>query len=93
MIAYEDIGLANPNIGPHVEAAINSALRLGFPEARIPLAAIVIELSLSPKSNSAEIAIDSALADVRSGNTCDVPNHLKILHQRTNIRTTIRTTM
>ena len=77
VIAYEDIGLANPNIGPHVEAAINSALRLGFPEARIPLAAIVIELSLSPKSNSAEIAIDSALADVRSGNTCDVPNHLK----------------
>ena len=77
VIAYEDIGLANPGIGPKVDAAINSALRLGFPEARIPLAAIVIELALSPKSNSAEIAIDQALNDVRSGNIGDVPNHLK----------------
>lgn len=77
VIAYEDIGLANPGIGPKVDAAINSALRLGFPEARIPLAAIVIELALSPKSNSAEIAIDQALNDVRSSNIGDVPNHLK----------------
>ena len=77
VIVYEDIGLANPSMGPKVDAAINSALRLGFPECRIPLAAIVIELALSPKSNSAEIAIDAALNDVRRGNISDVPNHLK----------------
>ena len=77
VIAYEDIGLANPSIGPRVDAAINSALRLGLPEARIPLAEIVIELALSPKSNSAESAIDMALNDVRSGNISDVPSHLR----------------
>ena len=66
VIVYEDIGLANPNLGPHVNAAINNALRLGLPEARIPLAEIVIELALSPKSNSAELAIDKALNDVRT---------------------------
>lgn len=77
VIVYEDIGLANPSMGPKVDAAINSALRLGLPEARIPLSEIVIELALSPKSNSAEIAIDLALNDVRSGNIGDVPNHLK----------------
>lgn len=77
VIVYEDIGLANPSMGPKVDAAINSALRLGFPEARIPLAEIVIELALSPKSNSAEIAIDLALNDVRSGDIGDVPKHLK----------------
>lgn len=76
VIAYEDIGLANPSIGPKVDAAINSALRLGLPEARIPLSEIVIEMALSPKSNSAEAAIDLALNDVRSGNTLDVPRHL-----------------
>ena len=77
VIAYEDIGLANPSMGPKVDAAINAALRLGFPECRIPLSEIVIELALSPKSNSAEMAIDLALNDVRSGNIGDVPNHLK----------------
>ena len=77
VIVYEDIGLANPSMGPKVEAAINSALRLGLPEARIPLSEIVIELALSPKSNSAEAAIDLALNDIRSGNIGDVPSHLK----------------
>lgn len=77
VIVYEDIGLANPSMGPKVDAAINSALRLGLPEARIPLSEIVIELALSPKSNSAEMAIDLALNDVRSGNIGDVPCHLK----------------
>ena len=77
VIVYEDIGLATPNMGPRVDAAINAALRLGFPEARIPLSEIVIELALSPKSNSAEMAIDMALNDVRSGNIGDVPSHLK----------------
>ena len=76
VIVYEDIGLANPSMGPRVDAAINSALRLGFPEARIVLAEIVIELALSPKSNSAEMAIDKALNDIRSGNNFDVPKHL-----------------
>ena len=74
---YEDIGLANPSMGPKVDAAINCALRLGLPEARIVLSQIVIELALSPKSNSAEIAIDSALNDIKTKNISDVPNHLK----------------
>ena len=49
VIAYEDIGLANPAIGPRVDAAINAAERVGLPEARIPLAEIVVEMALSPK--------------------------------------------
>lgn len=77
VIVYEDIGLANPSMGPKVDAAINCALRLGLPEARIVLSQIVIELALSPKSNSAEIAIDGALNDIKTKNVSDVPNHLK----------------
>ena len=77
VIAYEDIGLANPSMGPKVDAAINACERLGLPEARIPLASIVIELALSPKSNSAISALDNALNDIRSGNTGNVPNHIK----------------
>lgn len=77
VIAYEDIGLANPSIGPRVSAAISACERLGLPEARIPLGEIVIEMALSPKSNSAELAIDEALNDVRNGNTGNVPNHIK----------------
>ena len=63
-------------MGVKVDAAINSALRLGLPEARIPLAEIVIEMALSPKSNSAEIAIDKALNDVRTKNVGKVPSHI-----------------
>ena len=77
VIVYEDIGLANPSMGPKVMAAISAAERLGLPEARIPLSEIVIELALSPKSNSAEMAIDAALNDIRRGNTGNAPNHLK----------------
>ena len=77
VIAYEDIGLANPSIGPKVDAAINAANRLGYPECIIPLSAIVIEMALSPKSNSAYLAIDSALSAIRKGNTGKVPNHIK----------------
>ena len=77
VIAYEDIGLANPNVGPIVDAAINSVERLGLPEARIPLANIVILLALSPKSNSAYLALDSALNDIRRGNTSNVPDNIK----------------
>lgn len=76
VIVYEDIGLANSSMGPKVMAAIESALMLGLPEARIPLAAVVIELALSPKSNSAEMAIDKAFADIQSGNTGNIPKHL-----------------
>ena len=77
VIAYEDIGLANPSMGPKVEACINTCNRLGFPEARIPLAVTVIELALSPKSNSAYLALDAALNVVRSGDSGNVPNNIK----------------
>ena len=77
VIAYEDIGLANPNMAVKVEACINACERLGLPEARIPLAKTVIEMALSPKSNSAICAIDEALNDIRKGNTGNVPNHIK----------------
>src|SRR5699024_12515128 len=79
-IAYEDIGLANPQAGPRALAAVESAERLGFPEARIPLSVSVVELALSPKSNTAYKAIDSALADIRNQNTEGVPKHLKDTH-------------
>lgn len=77
VIAYEDIGLANPSMGPKVDAAINACERLGMPEARIPLGDIVIELALSPKSNSGHLALDEAINDIRKGNTGNVPNHIK----------------
>lgn len=77
VIAYEDIGLANPGIGPRLDAAINASERVGLPEARIPLGEIAIEMALSPKSNSAHIAFDNAINDLRKGNTGNVPNHIK----------------
>lgn len=77
VICYEDIGLANPNMGPKVDAAINAALRIGMPEAQIPLSNIVIELALSPKSNSAYLAINKALEDVLTKDYGDIPNYLK----------------
>ena len=77
VIAYEDIGLANPSIGPKVIAAIEAAERVGLPEARIPLGTIVTEMALSPKSNSAHLALDEAIEDIEKGNTGNVPNHIK----------------
>ena len=77
VIAYEDIGLANPAIGPRLDAAINASERVGLPEARIPLGTIVTEMALSPKSNTAHIAFDIALADIENGNVGNLPNHLK----------------
>ena len=77
VIAYEDIGLANPAIGPRVDAAINAAERIGLPEARIPLGTIVAEMALSTKSNTAHVALDKALEDIENGNTGNVPNHIK----------------
>ena len=77
VIAYEDIGLANPSMGPKVMAAIQAAELTGLPEARIPLGDVVIELALSPKSNTGHIALDSALEDIRRGNIGNVPDHIK----------------
>lgn len=77
VIAYEDIGLANPIMGVKVDACINACERLGLPEARIPLANTVIELALSPKSNSAYLALDNAINDINKGNTGNVPNNIK----------------
>ncbi|PFG05587.1 putative ATPase [Bacillus sp. es.034] len=80
VIAYEDIGLANPQAGPRTLAAVETAEKIGFPEARIPLANAIIELCLSPKSNSAITAIDLALLDIRKGKSGEVPDHLKDAH-------------
>ncbi|MDT8861522.1 replication-associated recombination protein A [Alkalihalobacillus sp. MEB130] len=80
VIAYEDIGLANPQAGSRTLSAIEASERLGFPEARIPLANAVIELCLSPKSNAAYKALDAALSDIRKGKIGDVPKHLKDAH-------------
>ncbi|WP_056995240.1 replication-associated recombination protein A [Limosilactobacillus equigenerosi] len=80
VIAYEDIGLANPPVAQRVVAAIQTAQQIGFPEARIPLANAVIEMCLSPKSNSAIMAIDAAINRVNKGNLGDIPNHLKDAH-------------
>ena len=80
VIAYEDIGLANPQAGPRTLAAVETAEKIGFPEARIPLANAIIELCLSPKSNSAIAAIDQALQDIRKGKSGEVPDHLKDAH-------------
>ncbi|MET1031470.1 replication-associated recombination protein A [Domibacillus tundrae] len=82
VIAYEDIGLASPQAGERTLSAVEAAERLGFPEARIPLANAVVELCLSPKSNSAYKAIDAALADVRAGRAGVVPAHLKDAHYK-----------
>ena len=78
-IVYEDIGLANSNLGPKVHAAIKASEALGLPEARIPLSAITIELCLSPKSNSAINAIDSAL-DLLNRGSFDPPHHIRDNH-------------
>jgi len=78
VIAYEDIGLANPSIGPKVVAAIKSCELLGMPEARIPLSVVVTEMALSPKSNTAHVALDLALQDIRNGNVGTVPSHIKM---------------
>lgn len=78
VIAYEDIGLANPGMGPKVQAAISAAELVGLPEARIPLSVVVLELALSPKSNSAYLALDAALNDIRKNNTGNVPDHIRI---------------
>ena len=76
VIAYEDIGLANPAIGPKVMAAIHAAELVGLPEARIPLGQIVTEMALSPKSNSAYLGIDAAINDINKGLSGSIPKHI-----------------
>ena len=80
VIAYEDIGLANPAGASRAVLAVQAAEKLGLPEARIPLANAVIELALSPKSNSAILSIDAALSDVRQGKSGNIPYHLQDSH-------------
>ncbi|MCM3797042.1 replication-associated recombination protein A [Caldibacillus thermoamylovorans] len=80
VIAYEDVGLANPQAAARTVAAVTTAEKIGFPEARIPLANAVIDLCLSPKSNSAIMAIDAAIADIENGRSGEVPDHLKDAH-------------
>ena len=76
----EDIGLAYPQAIPIVKACVDSALQLGMPEARLPLADAVILLATAPKSNSGCLAIDAAIADVKAGRTGPVPRELQNVH-------------
>ena len=80
VIAAEDVGLAYPQIIPIVNACVDMALKLGMPEARIPLGDAAVLMATSPKSNSGHIALDAALADVRKGKTGDFPRHLQNVH-------------
>lgn len=80
VIASEDIGLAYPQAVTIVKSCVDSALQLGFPEARIPLAEAVILLATAPKSNSAICAIDAAMQDLSAKDTGDIPVHLKDSH-------------
>lgn len=78
--ACEDVGLAYPMIIPIVKSAVDAALMVGLPEARIPLADAVVLVCTAPKSNSAYLAIDSALADVRAGKSGTIPRTLQNVH-------------
>ena len=79
-VAAEDVGLAYPQILPIVNACVDMALKLGMPEARLPLADAAVLMATSPKSNSAYLAIDAALDDVRKGKSGDFPRHLQNVH-------------
>ncbi|MEE1320291.1 MAG: replication-associated recombination protein A [Acutalibacteraceae bacterium] len=78
--ANEDVGLAYPMIIPIVKAAVDTALMVGMPEARIPLSNAVVLVCNSPKSNSAYLAFDAAMADVKSGNSGPIPRQLQNKH-------------
>jgi len=77
VIAYEDIGLANPMIGVKVDACIRACERLGMPEARIPLSVMIIDMALSQKSNNAYVSLDKVLNCIENENTGNVPSHIK----------------
>ena len=78
--ASEDIGLAYPQAVPIVKACVDSALQLGLPEARLPLAEACLLLATAPKSNTACVAIDRAMADIRAGRTGSIPRELQNVH-------------
>ena len=80
VIAAEDVGLAYPLAIPIVKACVDSALQLGLPEARIPLGDAVVLLATSPKSNSAYLAVDAAIADIREVGSPEFPRHLQNKH-------------
>ncbi len=80
VIAAEDIGLAYPMAAVITKSCVDSALQLGFPEARIPLSEAVLMLSTAPKSNSAICAIDAAMADIDTKDISDIPPHIKDAH-------------
>ena len=77
VIAYEDIGLANPSLQTKVLTAINSAERLGVPELYKPLTQVVIEMALSPKSNTVEQTYTAAINDLNKNNPGRVPEHIR----------------
>lgn len=83
VIAAEDIGLAFPQIIPIVNACVDMALKLGMPEARIPLGDAAVLMATSPKSNSGHIALDAALADVKRGRGLGFPRQLQNVHADT----------
>ncbi|BAC43933.1 replication-associated recombination protein A [Malacoplasma penetrans] len=88
-VVYEDIGLANSGLGPKVNAAVNASEALGLPEARIPLSQITIELCLSPKSNSAIMAIDEAIQSVNK-EALSPPNHLRDAHYASAVKLNVK---
>ena len=80
VIAAEDVGLAFPQIIPVVNACVDMALKLGMPEARIPLGDAAVLMATSPKSNSGYLALNRAIADVQKGKGRDFPRHLQNVH-------------
>lgn len=77
IMVFEDIGLANPQLAVRVKTACDVALDVGMPEARIPLGVVVVDMALSPKSNSAYLGIEAALKDIEEGRSGHLPPHLK----------------
>lgn len=80
VIASEDIGLAYPMAAAIVKACVDSAVQLGLPEGRVPLAQAVVMLATAPKSNASYVALDAAIADVRAGYVGDIPRQLQNKH-------------
>ncbi|QKT05452.1 replication-associated recombination protein A [Mycoplasma sp. OR1901] len=81
-VAYEDIGMANPNVGYRVEAAIRTYERLGMPEGRLAIGAAIVDLANSPKSNSTYLALSKAIELIDSGKIYPIPKHLKDRHYK-----------
>lgn len=82
VIGYEDIGLANPAAAARTVQAVQAAEKLGFPEAIMPLSTAVVDLCLSPKSNSANQALSKAITDIEAGKAGEVPDHLRDSHYK-----------